>query len=90
MHSNATLEEADLLAGCANSDDELLRWCLRVDADSLKEYRQALDSTRPSKTQFLISAQYSLMQRAHDRMQTLAAKGAECVLQRRETTRMTL
>jgi hypothetical protein len=63
------------------SDAELLRWCLEADAASLREYQHALGSTSPSKTQFLVSAQYSLMQQAHERMQILASKQPGCMIQ---------
>jgi hypothetical protein len=62
------------------SDAEWLRWCLEADAASLREYQQALGAVSPSKTQFLISAQYSLMQQAHERMRTLASRAPACLI----------
>lgn len=58
------------------SDLELLRECLQTELRALASYQDALGSRVPTKTHFLVSAQFSLMQRARDRIQGLLADAA--------------
>jgi hypothetical protein len=60
--------------GDCESDPDILKWCLEKDTNSLRAYEKALTLVSPSKAQFLISAQYSLMQQVHKRMLTLASR----------------
>jgi hypothetical protein len=79
----ARLEESneeDLARSGEDEREDVLRWCLEKDADSLRAYANALSAVSPSKTQFLISAQYSLMRQAHERMASLASRQPACTL----------
>lgn len=53
---------------------EVVRQCLDAETRSLDLYSQALASGEmPTKAHFLVSAQYSLLQRVHDRVQEMLA-----------------
>lgn len=60
-------------ASTDGSDMELLRQCLQTETRALESYRDALGSRIPTRAHFLVSAQHSLMQKAHERMQGLLA-----------------
>lgn len=62
--------------GANATDFELLRQCLQFDTRALQSYKDALGARIPTRAHFLVSAQYSLMQKAHDRMEGLLADTA--------------
>lgn len=65
-------------AGGARSDgDDILRDCLDADQRSLEAYSRALAArSMPTKAHFLVSAQYSLLQRVHERVRGLCHEKA--------------
>jgi hypothetical protein len=54
-----------------NTDCELLEYCVQADLQTLELYREAMKNGIPSKAAFVISAQFSLMQKVHERMNSL-------------------
>lgn len=59
------------------SDERLLQFCLESDRKTLELYRKALlERGIPSRAHFVISAQCSLMERVHDRINGIL-NGAE-------------
>lgn len=61
--------------GGAGDDRELLQSCLEVDGRLLELYQQAMKTGISIKAQFLLSAQFSLIQRVHERMNGLLLNG---------------
>jgi hypothetical protein len=75
--STATISENDSDGFSGKSDEEILEHCLAEDSNCLQAYAQALSARIPGRAQFLIAAQYSLMQQVHARMRSMAAKSAQ-------------
>ena len=79
-HCRATDEQGEGTAsptrGASGSDLELLRQCLQSENQALESYKDALGARIPSRVHFLVSAQHSLMQKAHERMQGMLADTA--------------
>lgn len=73
--ASVTEDEDDEFAG--KSDEQILESCLQADTTCLEAYSRALSGKIPSRAQFLIAAQYSLMQQVHARMRALAAKASQ-------------
>ena len=73
MHDDGGLEGSTGRSGPKpGSPADLLRFCLDADENTLAVYRQALaDRAISTKAHFLISAQFSLLQRVRDRMHLL-------------------
>ena len=66
--------EGDEAEACSRGGDaELLKQCLRNDSRMLESYRDALGARIPTRAHFLVSAQYALMQKAHERIQGMLA-----------------
>lgn len=61
-------------SGADATDLELLRQCLQSETKALESYKDALGSRIPTRAHFLVSAQHSLMQKAHERMQGMLAE----------------
>lgn len=61
----------------AGGDAELLQECVRQDSRMLESYRDALRTRIPSRAHFLVSAQYALMQKTHERIQGMLAAATE-------------
>jgi hypothetical protein len=60
--------------------DDVLQECLDADQKSLETYSRALAArSMPTKAHFLVSAQFSLLQRVHERVRGLCAEKAEAV-----------
>ena len=71
---NATRSAGKAASHLANGSDlELLRQCLQMESKALESYKDALGTGIPTRAHFLVSAQHSLMQKAHERMQGMLA-----------------
>ena len=62
---------SDWLQSNPNTDRELLQNCLKADRQLLDLYQQAMKTGISAKAQFLLSAQFSLIQRVHERINGL-------------------
>jgi hypothetical protein len=76
LHSNTEESEPDSRFAWNEADnDNSLRGCLDTDLKTLQLYRQALASRElPTRTHFLIASQLALLERAHDRVNSLLQK----------------
>jgi hypothetical protein len=66
-HRERTLRQFD----GATDDRQLLQNCVEADRRLLELYQQAMKTGISTKAQFLLSAQFSLIQRVHERMNGL-------------------
>ena len=65
------VQSTDWILTSNKTDRELLGFCLDADQQSLNLYREAMQKRCSRKAHFLISAQFALMQRSHERMREL-------------------
>jgi hypothetical protein len=66
-HSEKVLRQFD----GATDDRQLLQNCVETDRRLLELYQQAMKTGISTRAQFLLSAQFSLIQRVHERMSGL-------------------